>query len=120
MPASDVVVVQNRGSPCVWCNIDAPDRVTTVAIKSDVHDIERKPGRATRVVIDEGAVTTSVPLDESLIEFRAAVDRADFDGCGTPRRTMPGRARSRTSQRRRHPADTRPHARDLTLETEAM
>ena len=42
VPASDVVVAQNRGSLCVWYHIDAPERVTVVPIKGDVEDIERE------------------------------------------------------------------------------
>ena len=33
VPLSDVVVAQNRGSLCVWYNIDSPERVTMFPIK---------------------------------------------------------------------------------------
>ena len=41
VPGSDVVVAQNKGTLCVWYNIDAPERVTTFPIRGDVEDIER-------------------------------------------------------------------------------
>ena len=33
VPLSDVVVAQNRGTLCVWYNIDSPERVTMFPIK---------------------------------------------------------------------------------------
>lgn len=33
VPGSDVVVAQNRGSLCIWYNIDAPERVTMFPLK---------------------------------------------------------------------------------------
>ena len=33
MPLSDVVVAQDRGSLCIWYNIDSPERVTMFPIK---------------------------------------------------------------------------------------
>jgi len=78
VPDSDVVVAQNRGDLCVWYSIDHPDRVALVPIKGDVEDIERAPGR-TEVIVDEGAATVAYGLDESLIEFGAALDGADLD-----------------------------------------
>lgn len=41
VPASDVVVAQNRGTLCVWYNVNAPDRHQTFPIKGDVEDIVR-------------------------------------------------------------------------------
>ena len=43
VPGSDVVVAQNRGSLCVWYNINSPDKQTVVPIKGDVGDIQRSP-----------------------------------------------------------------------------
>ncbi len=43
VPGSDVVVAQNRGSLCVWYNINSPDKQTVVPIKGDVEDIQRSP-----------------------------------------------------------------------------
>lgn len=33
VPDSDVVVAQNRGSLCVWYNIDSPERVTMFPLR---------------------------------------------------------------------------------------
>lgn len=41
VPGSDVVVAQSRDNMGVWYNIDAPERVTLVAIKGDIVDIAR-------------------------------------------------------------------------------
>lgn len=77
VPGSDVVVAQNRGSLCVWYNINAPDQVTIHAIKGDVEDIERSNGR-TEVIVDEGMAQAVYPLDEALINFGTAMDDRNF------------------------------------------
>eukprot|EP00048_Salpingoeca_helianthica_P023440 m.24360 g.24360 ORF g.24360 m.24360 type:complete len:1745 (-) comp8673_c1_seq1:35-5269(-) len=78
VPSSDVVVAQNKGTLCVWYNIDAPERVTTFPIRGDVEDIERVNNH-TEVIVDEGVNTVSYALDEGLIEFRTAVDDGTYD-----------------------------------------
>jgi len=77
VPLSDVVVAQDRGSLCIWYNIDSPERVTMFPIKGDIIDLERSEGK-TEVVVNEGVSTVSYTLDEGLIEFGTAVDDLDF------------------------------------------
>jgi len=77
VPDSDVVVAQSRRTLCVWYSIDQPNDVTSFVIKGDVEEIERVEGR-TEVIIDEGMTKTTLPLDEGLIAFGAAVDSRDF------------------------------------------
>eukprot|EP00761_Pharyngomonas_kirbyi_P006752 gb/GECH01006760.1/.p1 GENE.gb/GECH01006760.1/~~gb/GECH01006760.1/.p1 ORF type:complete len:1732 (+),score=261.24 gb/GECH01006760.1/:1-5196(+) len=78
VPGSDVVVAQSRGDLCVWYSIDAPDRVTTEAIKGDIEDVERYEGR-TDVLVDEGMNTTTYTLDEGLIQFGAAIKEEQYE-----------------------------------------
>ncbi|XP_033644927.1 intraflagellar transport protein 172 homolog [Asterias rubens] len=77
VPQSDVVVAQNRGSLCVWYNIDHPERCTMFNIKGDIVDLERANGK-TDVIVNEGVATISYTLDEGLIEFGTAIDDGDF------------------------------------------
>ncbi|RUS80517.1 hypothetical protein EGW08_011738 [Elysia chlorotica] len=77
VPGSDVVVAQNRGNLCIWYNIEAPERVTMVAIKGDIVDLERKDGK-TDVMVNEGVSTIAYTLDEGLIEFGTAIDDGDY------------------------------------------
>ncbi|KAJ3125766.1 hypothetical protein HK098_008226 [Nowakowskiella sp. JEL0407] len=78
VPHSDVVVAQSRGNLCIWYAIESPERVTMLAIKGDVENIERA-NRKTEVIVDEGVNTVSYTLDEGLIEFGTALDDKDFD-----------------------------------------
>nr|XP_032825685.1 intraflagellar transport protein 172 homolog [Petromyzon marinus] len=78
VPASDVVVAQNRGNLCVWYNIDAPERVTMFPIKGDIVDVEKNNGK-TEVVVSEGVGTAAYALDEGLVEFGTAIDDGDHD-----------------------------------------
>ncbi|KAK9829656.1 hypothetical protein WJX72_007146 [[Myrmecia] bisecta] len=78
VPSSDVVVAQNRSNLCVWYNIDHPDRQTVVAIKGEVETIERSKGR-TEVLVDEGVGQVSYALDETLIDFGAALEERDYE-----------------------------------------
>lgn len=73
VPFSDVVVAQNRANLCVWYSIDEPDKVTMYNIKGDVEQIERVDGK-TEVIVDDGVNTYSYTLDETLIEFGAALE----------------------------------------------
>jgi len=77
VPGSDVIVAQNRGSLCVWYNVNAPDQMSIHAIKGDVEDIERTGGR-TEVIVDEGMSQAVYPLDEALINFGTAIDDRDY------------------------------------------
>ncbi|XP_025050082.1 intraflagellar transport protein 172 homolog [Alligator sinensis] len=77
VPGSDVVVAQNRGSLCIWYNIDAPERVTMFPLKGDIVDLERSNGK-TEVIVTEGVNMVSYTLDEGLIEFGTAVDDGDY------------------------------------------
>lgn len=81
VPDSDVVVAQNRGDLCVWYSIDAPDRVTIVAIKGEVEDIVRS-NDCTAVVVNEGpgAGAVNYALDEGLIQFGVAMEDHDYAG----------------------------------------
>lgn len=78
VPASDVVVAQNRGNLCIWYSIDSPESVTMFPIKGDIVDLERAEGK-TDVIVTEGVHTVSYTLDEGLIEFGTAVDDGDYD-----------------------------------------
>ncbi|XP_078397553.1 intraflagellar transport protein 172 homolog isoform X1 [Cetorhinus maximus] len=78
VPGSDVAVAQNRGSLCVWYNIDAPERVTMFPLKGDIVDLERSNGK-TEVIVTEGVNTISYTLDEGLIEFGTAIDDGDYN-----------------------------------------
>lgn len=60
---SDVVVAQSRDNMAVWYNIDAPERVTMLAIKGDIIDIARDDGK-TEVIVSEGQHQLSYELDE--------------------------------------------------------
>ncbi|XP_064196298.1 intraflagellar transport protein 172 homolog [Anguilla rostrata] len=77
VPGSDVVVAQNRGSLCVWYNIDSPERVTMFPLRGDIVDLERSNGK-TEVIVTEGVNTVSYTLDEGLIEFGTAIDDGDY------------------------------------------
>ncbi|KAJ8355794.1 hypothetical protein SKAU_G00185880 [Synaphobranchus kaupii] len=77
VPGSDVVVAQNRGSLCVWYNIDSPERVTMFPLRGDIVDLERTNGK-TDVIVTEGVNTVSYTLDEGLIEFGTAIDDGDY------------------------------------------
>ena len=48
----------------VWYNIDAPERVTMLAIKGDIVDIVREDGK-TEVLVAEGQHQLSYQLDEA-------------------------------------------------------
>ncbi|ESO08535.1 hypothetical protein HELRODRAFT_74793 [Helobdella robusta] len=78
VPGSDVVVAQNRNNLCVWYNIEAPDKVTNISIKGDVTDIERVEHVTNVLVSDGGSAVKRYKLDESLIEFRTAIDDDDL------------------------------------------
>ena len=103
VPDSDVVVAQNRGNLCIWYNIDLPEKVTMFPVKvrpkwswnldfglcwqlelhifnpfqGEVVELERGQG-TTEVLVRDGVNTLSYTLDESLIEFRTAVDDGNF------------------------------------------
>ncbi|XP_054716571.1 intraflagellar transport protein 172 homolog [Uloborus diversus] len=77
VPGSDVVVAQNRGSLCVWYNIESPDKITIMPIKGDVIEIQRSDDK-TDVIVSDGSSTTTYALDEGLIEFGSAIDSHDF------------------------------------------
>ncbi|KAG5505749.1 hypothetical protein JKF63_05085 [Porcisia hertigi] len=78
VPRSDVAVAQSRLELCVWYNVESPDRVTIVPIRGEVEGMERGNGK-TEVIVDEGVSTVAYALDESLIEFRAAMEERDLD-----------------------------------------
>ena len=78
VPRSDVVVAQSRLELCVWYSIESPDRVTIVPIRGEVEGIERSNAK-TEVIVDEGVSTVAYALDESLIEFRTAMEERDLD-----------------------------------------
>ena len=63
VPGSDVVVAQSRDNMGIWYNIDAPEKVTLLAIKGDVVDIGREDGK-TEVFVQEGQHQLSYELDE--------------------------------------------------------
>ena len=77
MPDSDVVVAQNRGSLCIWYNIEAFEKVTTVPIKGEIQEV-KKENNKTSVVINEGVNIVNYDLDSSLIEFATAVEDGDL------------------------------------------
>ncbi|KER27764.1 hypothetical protein T265_05253 [Opisthorchis viverrini] len=78
VPQSDVVVAQSRDSLCIWYNIEATDRVTSIPIKGgEILDIVKQNGR-TEVLVSEGLTTVSYALDDGLIEFGTAMEDKDF------------------------------------------
>lgn len=77
VPGSDVVVAQNRGSLCVWYNIESPDKITIMPIKGEVVEIQRSDNK-TDVIVSDGSSTIVYGLDEGLIEFGSAIDNKDF------------------------------------------
>tara|TARA_B110000305_G_scaffold212926_1_gene248440 strand:- start:542 stop:1162 length:621 start_codon:yes stop_codon:yes gene_type:complete len=77
VPASDVVVAQNRNSMCVWYNIHAPDQVMVREIKGDIDGILRADGK-TEVLVDETVSVSSYVLVEELIDFGTAIDDRDY------------------------------------------
>ena len=78
VPSSDVVVAQNRSNLCVWYSIEEPDKVTMYEVKGDVESIQRTEGK-TEVIVDTGASTFSYELQETLIEFGAALEYKGLD-----------------------------------------
>ncbi|CAH8497562.1 unnamed protein product [Dicrocoelium dendriticum] len=78
VPQSDVVVAQSRETLCIWYNIEAPDRMTSIPLKGgDILDIVRQNGK-TEVVVSEGLASVSYALDDGLIEFSTAMDDGNF------------------------------------------
>eukprot|EP00792_Barthelona_sp_PAP020_P008682 TRINITY_DN3240_c0_g1_i1.p1 TRINITY_DN3240_c0_g1~~TRINITY_DN3240_c0_g1_i1.p1 ORF type:complete len:1781 (+),score=508.40 TRINITY_DN3240_c0_g1_i1:25-5343(+) len=77
IPDSNVIVAQSRNQLSVFYNIDAPDQVTTFEVDGDVVDIERSDGR-TEVVVEETTGSIMYMLDESLIEYGAAMQTGDY------------------------------------------
>ncbi|KAF6776162.1 hypothetical protein AHF37_05369 [Paragonimus kellicotti] len=78
-PQSDVVVAQSRDTLCIWYNIEATDRVTSISLKGgDILDIVRQNGK-TEVLVSEGLTTVSYALDGGLIEFGTAMEDNDFE-----------------------------------------
>jgi intraflagellar transport protein 172 len=57
----------------VWYSIDEPDKVTMYEVKGDVESIQRTEGK-TEVIVDTGSNTYSYELQETLIEFGAALE----------------------------------------------
>ncbi|CAL8090514.1 unnamed protein product [Calicophoron daubneyi] len=79
VPQSDVVVAQSRDTLCIWYNIDATDRVSTVPLKGgDIVDIVRQSGK-TEVLVSEGLTSVSYALDDGLIEFGTAMEDGNFE-----------------------------------------
>jgi len=78
VPGSDVVVAQSRGNLCIWYNVDAPDKVTTIPIQGEVEEIQRIDG-VTEVRVDEGMNETTFKLDEALIGFGSAIEDGNLD-----------------------------------------
>ncbi|KAF5402480.1 Intraflagellar transport protein [Paragonimus heterotremus] len=79
VPQSDVVVAQSRDTLCIWYNIEATDRVTSISLKGgDILDIVRQNGK-TEVLVSEGLTTVSYALDDGLIEFGTAMEDNDFE-----------------------------------------
>uniref|UniRef100_A0A0X3PJC6 Intraflagellar transport protein 172 homolog n=1 Tax=Schistocephalus solidus TaxID=70667 RepID=A0A0X3PJC6_SCHSO len=79
VPQSDVVVAQSKENICIWYNIEAIDRISTIPLKGgDIVDIERKNGR-TDIVVTEGMTIIRHALDNGLIEFGTAMDDEDFE-----------------------------------------
>ncbi|THD25249.1 Intraflagellar transport protein [Fasciola hepatica] len=89
VPQSDVVVAQSRDTLCIWYNIEATDRVTTVSLKGgDILDIVRQYGK-TEVLVTEGLTSVSYALDNGLIEFGTAMDDGDFQRAVTFLESLP-------------------------------
>ncbi|KAF8563376.1 Intraflagellar transport protein [Paragonimus westermani] len=79
VPQSDVIVAQSRDTLCIWYNIEATDRVTSISLKGgDILNIVRQNGK-TEVLVSEGMTTVSYALDDGLIEFGTAMEDNDFE-----------------------------------------
>lgn len=78
VPGSDVIVAQSRTNMCIWYSLAAPDRVTMFPIKGEIEGIERTQTRI-EVIVDEGINTVTYALDESLVDFGAALEYLDFE-----------------------------------------
>ena len=79
IPQSDAVVAQSKDNICIWYNIEATDRVTTIPLQGgDIVGIERNGGK-TEIILSKGMTTTRHLLDSSLIEFGTAMEDDDLE-----------------------------------------
>ncbi|VDD80059.1 unnamed protein product [Mesocestoides corti] len=79
IPQSDAVVAQSNDNICIWYNIEAIDRMTTLPLQGgDIMGIDRTGGK-TEVVVSKGMKTTRHLLDNGLIEFGTAMEDDDFE-----------------------------------------
>ena len=59
-------------------NLDDLERVTYIAVRGEVINIERK-STTTSVIVQEGSSNVPYPLDSDLIEFGTAIDDGDLN-----------------------------------------
>ena len=59
-------------------NLDDLERVTYIAVRGDVINIERK-STTTSVIVQEGSANVPYQLDSELIEFGTAIDDGDLN-----------------------------------------
>lgn len=72
VPSSDVVVAQNKGSLCVWYNVDHPGEFTELETRGLAFDVIRSQ-KETVILVQDGTIVHQVPLDASRIEFGTAI-----------------------------------------------
>uniref|UniRef100_A0A1I7TZF2 WD_REPEATS_REGION domain-containing protein n=1 Tax=Caenorhabditis tropicalis TaxID=1561998 RepID=A0A1I7TZF2_9PELO len=78
VPMSDVIVAQSGDNLSVWYNPDLPEQVTNMKIKGEVEAVFRDADR-TEVIVQEPTAKIAYELDNTQIEFGAALEKRDFD-----------------------------------------
>ncbi|CAJ0935257.1 unnamed protein product, partial [Mesorhabditis belari] len=78
VPASDVIVAQTGDSLYVWYNPDYPDQATITQIRGEVEAVLRDNDR-TEVIVQESTAKVAYELDNTQIEFAAALENLDFE-----------------------------------------
>ncbi|EFP04115.1 CRE-OSM-1 protein [Caenorhabditis remanei] len=78
VPMSDVIVAQSGDNLSVWYNPDLPEQVTNMKIKGEIEAVLRDADR-TEVIVQEPTAKVAYELDNTQIEFGAALEKKDFD-----------------------------------------
>ncbi|CAI2357816.1 unnamed protein product [Caenorhabditis sp. 36 PRJEB53466] len=78
VPMSDVIVAQSGDNLSIWYNPDLPEQVSNMKIKGEVEAVLRDADR-TEVIVQEPTAKVAYELDNTQIEFGAALEKRDFD-----------------------------------------
>ncbi|CAL2048973.1 unnamed protein product [Caenorhabditis brenneri] len=78
VPMSDVIVAQSGDNLSVWYNPDLPEQVTSMKIKGEIEEVLRDADR-TEVIVQEPTAKVAYELDNTQIEFGAALEKRDFE-----------------------------------------